>query len=389
MHSRTEVAQEDGAESYLFPVSRRAISLKLRMHSVSRSIEGVPGINDNPEQTSLGESRQKPIAKHLRARKSGSSDRYELPIQNNPPEVYKGSRTQNMKHYVMRLETQLNNAPKFIASLNKARHLNFRTSPSDALLTNIDHYRTSKAIYEQNNGPISSKKFLIKLPKKLTGVASTVLSPPTPELKPNRRAGIPQQQFNVDHILETFSRNAQYKTSKRRMTKMTKNPLMLTVNSEDGGSQRPEDEHSSQENSQATLHSSVVSELPIKPAGVNQQQLPLQTEVGPRTNAKHPDPGVQFHQNSKKNPDQKVVLNLKNHGQNVLWSRLAQTGTDRHQSAKSILVKGKHQAAYFRQPSAAKNTAQQSTQDNERPQSAKKKVVFAKNKMVLLFEKGV
>ena len=70
--------------------------------------------------------------------------------------------------------------------------------------------------------------------------------------------------------------------------------------------------------------------------------------------------------------------------QDQMWMKLGSSQEMRVHSTKSILVKPRFEPRSSK-AILAKNSVPLSTQDNS--QSAKKKVVFAKNKMVLLFEK--
>jgi hypothetical protein len=402
---------EIGLESQTLHNTRKPISLKLRLYTVSRSTDTAPRTIPDTQEPAAGESsKRRAIALNLRLRSPLCNDRNSRSSQNKASEEPKGFIPENCKQNKATSDLASKNAPKFIASLNNGYLAKDAYTPPSLFSANLEYLKSNMAEVMDGTTPKSKKTFLVRLPKKSTQIANTWIEPPSPDpnstkgnLKPlgqvvSHPATAAQQPHLSDDILETFSRNAQYKTSKRRMTKMTQNPQLVSVNSENGSGSK--EEPSSESNSQGTDHSSECKLLLGKPEGETEDPKNLKQCLSGFNVAKQ-DLTNQFKDLLNTNINKKVILDssdprkhrpsvdLMALSQHQKWGKVGVgvNKSDKFQSAKSILVKSTKFAPLGRN-GTIKNSGKDQPASQDRSQSAKKKVVFAKNKMVLLFEKG-
>jgi len=396
---------ENGLESQALHNTRKPISLKLRLYTVSRSTDTAPRTIPDTQEPVTGESSKRPaIALNLRLRSPSCDDRNSRSHQNKIFEEFKGIIPENCQKNKANLDLASKKA-----GCNNGYPIKDGYIPASLFSANLDYVKSNMAMMDGTT-PKSQKTFLVRLPKKSTQVATTWIEPPSPDAnntkgnqKPHGQiipqpAKAAQQPITGDDILETFSRNAQYKTSKRRMTKMSQNPQLVSVNSDNGSGSK--EEASSESNSQGTDQSSASKLLSSKPEAELQDPKNLKDCLSGFNVAKQ-DLTNQLKDLMNTNINKKVILDssdprrhrpsvdLTGLSQHQKWGKVGggMNKPEKYQSAKSILVKSTKFAPIGRN-GTIKNNGKDLQASQDRSQSAKKKVVFAKNKMVLLFEKG-
>jgi hypothetical protein len=242
--------------------------------------------------------------------------------------------------------------------------------------------------------PQSTKQHFMKVPKPSQQAGNSTIYPPTPdsEGKPIQFYDQSEQARDENENLGSANQvsgevaktpNAQYKTSKRRMTKMTKNPLMFDLE-EDSHISRVEDYRGQSESSvnfkraegtghvlEETVEASFpkVKDLSVQLKDLLNQKLTGRVVLDLKNLKHHHRPSV----------------DLRSVGQEDRFTSMSSAMGELSQSSRSILIKPR---PLF---SASLGLAAQASNSPTKRFSfaARKKVAFAKNKMVLLFEKGL
>jgi hypothetical protein len=320
------------------------------------------------------------------------------------------SYNQNMKRVADFVEIQSKHAPKFISNFNRVDSLelglpvptgnyrsHFVSTVSPMINCNKSNPQKQPGTIEMH--PASTKKYFMQLQMPCQIAGCSMLEPPTsdPSIQMNiYPATNPQVSDEIDSVMkkliqpqdavETISRDAQVRARNRHATKLVKNTLSIAQShGEDEGT---DENWSVKSEAFDTLEYASKNNEPAKGLGNVQGIRPEKPELD-----------SQFKENFKEDRKQKAMINVKS-------LRVSRASTDKslevrnplfktdgldtdvapNSSTKSILL-----VRTRFQPGSSKiifgrNSGQEGSQDNF--QSTKKKVAFAKNKMVLLFEKG-
>ena len=409
MTSAEEDVKEGQTRRPMLQAPSPHISLRIRLHGALGLTNQAPGFSIKP--TAQNHETTRAIASSLRmiSWAGKKSDQKTEPSETKASVELSNSFHQNMKRVSTAYSLENGHAPKLISSLNRVPsplRLNSTGKPY-SISANLDlayhiplkgHLGSDRSPTKDSQ-PLSAKQFLFKLPKRVSNQMDKCLGADTarPQQPPIKTQPEPHSPNNCavltktdDDILETFSRNAQYKTSKRRMTKMVKIPMIVTENSEDASDTDKEESKKSHESGYS--FSDKRHELK---ASLQEDRGKEHKEVK-NERRESVDLAVQYKDLLNQSITRKVVINtnqpkrhrpsidLGNLVQNRNWMPIGHQGDRTAQSSKSILAKPKFQPKSSQAITTASSN-QKITPDHWT--SSKKKVVFAKNKMVLLFEK--
>src|SRR3990167_3633227 len=310
---QTEGIPREKHRHITIPTQRGTVSSRIRLHGLfpAPSANKNSAVNKVLPQPQNSQPQPKALASSLRLISSSSCRsliRNTLNGGDTKISLDLGtSFNQNMRRIAISLNIHGPNAPKLISSLNRySRPPLWIPTPITAVPSAtpaegpghpplVTKDPPSLPTTDTESHPVSSKKVFYPLTKRQlsrTDIHVGAVSPPdhtchtrvpvtiVPVTVLTERKLSQTEHTDDDHILETFSRNAQYKTSKRRMTKMTKIPMIVRENSEDASETDEEESKKSHESGYSFEDKQLHENTSLQQAGVQQKRSSPGQKIG-------------------------------------------------------------------------------------------------------------